>query len=79
MPWYVSQAFANRIALPRPSTTIRNNKGAKGQPCIRPLPDLKKVDATPFISREKYTKERLLITQEMKFPTKPNLESMTRR
>jgi len=39
-----------KIILLRHSTTRRNNKGARGHPCLNPLPLLKKADGDSLMS-----------------------------
>ena len=41
------------IILVRPYATKRNNKGAKGNPCLTPLSCLKRVDVSPLIINQK--------------------------
>ena len=65
--------------LLNPSTTIRKGKGAKGHPYLSPLPDLKKVDATPFIRTTKETKVILLVTHVIKGTENPILDMITRK
>jgi hypothetical protein len=52
--------------LLRPSTTMRNNRGERGQPYLIPLLDLKKGEATPLIRIAKDIELMQLITQVTK-------------
>ena len=52
-PFMLPIILASLIALLVPYVTKRNNKGAKGNPCLTHLPSLKKVDATSFIITKK--------------------------
>ena len=56
--------LADKIALLKPSATTRKSKGARGHPCLSPLPDLKKLEATPLIRTKNEIEVKLLITQE---------------
>ena len=71
--------MAFNIDFLKPSTTMRNSKGAIGHPFLSPLSDLKKGEATPLTSKEKETEDRLLITHEIKDLAKPILDRMTHR
>ena len=79
MPLKTPLIFADKRPLLNPSATTRNSKGARGNPCLSPHPDLKKLEATPLIKIEKEIEVKLLITQVMKDTPKPILVKITRR
>jgi hypothetical protein len=56
-----------------PSITIRNNKGDNGQPCLSPLPGLKKIEVDPFIKMQKESIETKLVTQLKNYTQNPNV------
>ena len=74
IPRKIPHSFANNNALLKPSTTMRKRSGASGQPCLKPLPALKKDEATPLTNKEKEIEERLLIIQAIKGTVNPILE-----
>jgi hypothetical protein len=55
MPRKDPNHFSTAKSLLNPSTTRRNRRGKSGQPCIKPLSDLKKFVADPFMRTEKVT------------------------
>ena len=55
MPGKDLDRFYAAKALLNPSTTRRNKRGESGQPCLKPLSDLKKFVADPFMRTEKVT------------------------
>lgn len=55
--------FASRIALIKPSMTIKNNKGDKGHPCLSPLQVMKIPKVDPRINTTKDTDDTQLKTQ----------------
>ena len=79
IPLYKPLHLADKSALLKPSATTRKSKGARGHPCLRPLPDLKKLEATPLIRTKKETEVKLLITQVIKETPNPILVKMTLR
>ena len=79
MPLKIPMDLADNRALLKPSVTTRNSKGARGHPCLSPLPNLKKLEATPLIKTENETEVKLLITHVMKGTPKPILVKITHR
>ena len=77
MPLKKPVDFAYKRALLKPLATTRNSKGASGKPCLSPLPDLKKLEATPLIKTEKVTEVKLLITQVINETPNPILIKIT--
>ena len=55
MPGKDPDHFFAAIAPLNPLATRRNRRGESGQPCLKPLSDLKKSVADPFMRTEKVT------------------------
>jgi hypothetical protein len=55
IPLKLSFLDAYFTGLLNPSTISINKRGERGHPYLRPLPSLKKGDATPLIKMEKET------------------------
>ena len=55
MPGKDPDHFSAAMALLNPSATRRNKRGQSGQPCIKPLSDLKNFLADRFMRTEKVT------------------------
>ena len=71
MPLKYLEFFSKISALLRPSATRRKSRGERGQPCLSPLSEVKKGEATPFISIAKVTEEIQEIIHLMKGTSNP--------
>ena len=54
IPWNLPHSFAHNKALPSPSIITRERSGARRQPCLNPLPYLKKDGAAPILRVMQY-------------------------
>jgi hypothetical protein len=71
--------FSATSSLLRPSTSRRKSRGESGKPFIKPLSDLKKGEAEPFMSTEKETVLMEHIIHLMKGTGKPKCFKRSRR
>jgi hypothetical protein len=63
------------MALLKPSATKRKRSGERGKPCHRPLSEMKKGEAAPFIRITKENKEIHAIIHLMKGTSNPKCVS----
>ena len=71
IPWKTPDLTAFIIALLSPSITIIKSRGERGNPWRSPFSEVKKGEATPFMSTMKETEQMQAINHLMKGTSNP--------